>query len=79
MCKCPKCGSFDTEFEQEDSLTVEGWYCNECEHGPFETPEEDSETDDGFISDAEADENAMASAGMGEDESYCSCYGGGED
>ena len=38
---------------------------------------EDGESDQ-FLSDAEADEDAMTSAGMGENESY-GYYGGGEE
>lgn len=33
---------------------------------------------DQFLTDAEADEDAMTSAGMGENESY-GCYGGGDE
>ena len=38
---------------------------------------EDGEPDQ-FLTDAEADEDAMTSAGMGENESY-GCYGGGDE
>lgn len=39
---------------------------------------DENEEHDPFLSDAEADENAMASAGFGEDESYNCCCGGDE-
>lgn len=51
----------------------------------FLLPENDPHDDlrtieehDPFLSDAEADADALASAGMGTDEDY-GCYGGGED
>ena len=71
MCRCPECGSYDTTYEREDDLTVGGWYCNVCVHGPFKATQDEPESVEPECS----DEDAMASAGHGEDESYM--HGGG--
>jgi len=72
----PCCGCCTPMTEQDQREAEEAyWEMEEARDCPDNDEADDDDEPDGFLTDAEADGNALASAGFGTDEDYGFCEG----